>query len=87
MYKFYEETEGYDCEDCELYGECYEEEFQDDSINEEIRIIAECTEKILKTQGCGNCIFDILCDFADTFNNIGRQDMKDYMQSRMNDMD
>lgn len=63
----YEDCDCCDC-DCELT----------DEEEAEILLIADFVGKVIETNGCPECTFEILSQLSSIFRNIGRQDAKDY---------
>ena len=59
-----EEFEDEDCEDCCDCDACREAAELTDGQEEELRLIEQSLEEVLKTEGCQNCIFETLLDLA-----------------------
>ncbi len=70
-----------DCCDCECKCGLTDEE------EEEILLIADFADRVISANGCKECTFEILSQFADTIRNIGRQDIKDYFRFCLDEID
>jgi hypothetical protein len=89
------------CEDCgELIDRCICEELEDDICDgncencelndeeeDEFQIIETFVNRVLKTNGCPECIFDALHELAETFKEIGFSACKDMIQDCLDDID
>ncbi len=60
------------------------EESEDNELTDEeevfVQMVSETVDKILATEGCPNCIFNILLDYGIMMRNIGFQDSTDRMR-------
>jgi hypothetical protein len=70
-----------DCENCEFYDECQEDE---DSLKEEERLITECFDVVFG-DACIDCSINKIIDLVYTFKALGWKEHQDYIREMNED--